>query len=175
MYFSNILAFLYLVVLKRVQIRGGYKFYGLPKVLKHKGSSIKIGKRFESRNFWYANPLGINHPTILCTWAKGSKIIVGDDVGISGGSIVASVKIEIGSRTLIGANSTIIDTDFHPAKAEGRRYSKKGVKSAAVWIGKDVFIGMNCTVLKGVRIPDGSVIPAGSTVVASKDRGYKLR
>jgi acetyltransferase-like isoleucine patch superfamily enzyme len=91
-----------------------YKFYGLPKVFRHRGSKIEIGNRFENRNVWYSNPLGINHPIIICTWDNGTEIKIGNDVGISGGSIVAAKKIEIGNGTIIGVNTTIIDTDFHP-------------------------------------------------------------
>jgi len=140
------------------------KFYGFPYVFRHKGSSIVIGKRFEDRNWCGSNPLGINHRTILCTWKKGALIKVGKDVGISGGSIVAAKKIEIGDGTLIGANTTIIDTDFHPLESPRRRYETKNVRSAPVKIGKNVFIGTNAIILKGVNIPDNFVIPAGSVV-----------
>jgi acetyltransferase-like isoleucine patch superfamily enzyme len=100
----------------------------------------------------------------LCTWSKGAKIEIGNDVGISGGSIVANKSIEIGDGTLIGANTTIIDTDFHPIKSNNRRYDKKGIASKPIKIGKNVFIGMNCIVLKGSTISDNSVIPAGTIV-----------
>jgi acetyltransferase-like isoleucine patch superfamily enzyme len=125
---------------------------------------IEIGKKFETRNWWWSNPLGINHPTIICTWKRSAQIIIGNNVGVSGGSIVASKKIEIGDGTLIGVNTTIIDTDFHPIKSKNRRYDKKNIKSKPVKIGKNVFIGMNCVILKGVEISDNSVIPAGSVL-----------
>lgn len=155
--------FIYLKVMG-VRTMYGSKFYGFPKIYRHKESGIKIGNRFENRNWWWSNPLGVNHPTIICTWSKNAEILIGDDVGISGGSIVASNKIEIGAGTLIGANTTIIDTDFHPVKGKSRRYKKKAVKSAAIKIGKNVFIGMNCIILKGVNIPDNATIPAGAVV-----------
>lgn len=157
-------AVLYLQLIKGVQILDGFKMYGLPKVFRHNGSSITIGRRFESRNNWDSNPLGIDHPTIICTWRKGAEIIIGNDVGISGGSIVAAQKIEIGDGTLIGANTTIIDTDFHPVESSRRRYDKKAIKTKPVSIGKNVFIGMHCIILKGVTIPDNAIVPAGSVV-----------
>lgn len=164
MYLCKVLGFLYLVVYKGVRLSGGYKFYGLPKVLRHRESFIKIGKCFENRNSWYSNPLGINHPTIFCTWSKRASIKIGNNVGISGGSIVASKSIEIGDGTIIEANTVIIDTDFHPVKGKNRRYKKSGIRSAPVRIGKNVFIGMNCVILKGVSISDNATIPAGSIV-----------
>lgn len=147
-----------------ITIDQGGKFYGFPKVFRHSGSKIKIGKNFECRSWWFSNPLGINHPTVICTWSKSAEITIGDDVGMSGGSVVASKKIEIGNGTIIGANSTIIDTDFHPIKSTRRRYKKEGVKSLPVKIGKNVFIGMNVLILKGANIPDNSIVPAGSVV-----------
>lgn len=140
------------------------KFYGIPKIFKTTGSTIVIGDRFEARSWWFSNPLGVNHPLILCTWSKTAEIIIGDDVGITGGSIVAAERIEIGDETLIGANSTIIDTDFHPLKSLHRRYEKEGVKSYPVKIGKNVFVGMNSIVLKGANISDNSIVPAGDVV-----------
>lgn len=147
-----------------VKIEGGYKFYGMPKILRHRESKIKIGANFENRNTWDSNPLGLWHPTILCTWSKNALITIGNDVGISGGSIVSATKIEIGNGVLIGANCTIIDTDFHPTASKNRRYDKKGIKSEPVKIGNNVFIGMNSIILKGVTIPDNAIVPAGSVI-----------
>jgi acetyltransferase-like isoleucine patch superfamily enzyme len=154
--------------LKGVEIGSSAKFYGMPKVLKFRESKIKIGARFENRNWWDSNPLGINHSTIICTWSRGAKITIGRDVGISGGSLVATKSITIGDGTLIGANTLIIDSDFHPLKSKNRRYAKKGVRSAPIKIGKNVFIGTNCTILKGVTIPNSAIIPAGAIMRRQK-------
>lgn len=159
MYLIKPFVFVYLKF-NGVKIGKGFKFYGLPRIYKTYGSSITIGDNFESRNWWFCNPLGINHPLILCTWSKNAVISIGNDVGVSGGSIVSNTKIEIGDRVLIGANSTIIDTDFHPTKGN-KRYSKDNIKSAEVVIGNDVFIGMNSIILKGAKIKEGGLVPAG--------------
>jgi len=152
---------------KKVSIGTRFKFYGLPKILRHKGSRIIIGNNFENRNWWFSNPLGINHPTVLCTWSSNAQIIIGNDVGISGGSIVATEKIEIGDGTLIGANCMIIDSNFHPIKSANRRYDKKNIMSASIKIGRNVFLGTGCIILKGSTIPDNSVVPAGKVVRSS--------
>lgn len=146
-----------------VKLGRSANFYGLPKVFRHRGSKISIGQNFENRNWLFSNPLGIDHPTILTTWSKNAKIIIGSNVGISGGSICAQGIIEIGDNCLIGANCTIIDTDFHPLDAKNRRY-KKVADSRNVQLEKNVFVGMNTTILKGVRIGMNSVIGAGSIV-----------
>lgn len=162
MYLIKPFVYIYLVI-SGVSIGKGFKFYGFPKVYRTKGSTITIGDNFESRNWWFSNPLGINHPLIICTWSSDSSIRIGNDVGISGGSIVSDKEISIGDRVLIGSNSTIIDTDFHPTSGE-KRYSKSNIKSEKVLIGDDVFIGMSSVVLKGVKIEKDKVIPAGSVI-----------
>jgi acetyltransferase-like isoleucine patch superfamily enzyme len=149
--------------LNGVQLGKGSKFYGFPKILKHRKSRIVIGDNFEARSWWFSNPLGVNHALILSTWEDGAEIIIGDDVGITGGSVVSAKSIKIGDRTLIGANSTIMDTNFHPLKGD-LRYSKLNVATEPIVIGKNVFIGMNAIILKGMQIQDNSVIAAGEIV-----------
>jgi acetyltransferase-like isoleucine patch superfamily enzyme len=64
----------------------------------------------------------------------------------------------------VGANTTIVDTDFHPLDPTERRLRPAEAKTAPIFIEDDVFIGMNCLILKGVRLGQGSVVGAGSVV-----------
>ncbi len=84
-------------------------------------------------------------------------------MGISGNTIYAWEKIIIGDRTQIGANTKIIDTDFHPLEYE-KRIGRDRANSKPVVIGNDVFIGMNSIILKGSKIGNGCVIGAGAVV-----------
>src|SRR5712691_11873227 len=77
---------------------------------------------------------------------------------------------------MIGWNTTIVDTDFHPLQpAErivdavacsplGKGRPRTEIPKRAVVIEDDVWIGPNVTVLKGVRIGAGAFIEAGSLV-----------
>ncbi|MBW0177667.1 MAG: acyltransferase [Sediminibacterium sp.] len=56
-----------------------------------------------------------------------------------------------------------MDFDGHPVWPPEDRWEKKG-PAAPVVIENDVWIGMNCLILKGVKIGHGSVIAAGSVV-----------
>lgn len=141
-----------------------WKIYGCPVIQKHSESTIAIGKNFCMRNFFGSNPLGPLRPILLSTRNANSKIVIGDDVGISGGQICADVSIKIGDRVLIGANCIIVDTDFHPTHPQMRIDDPKAGSALAVVIEEDVFIGMNSIILKGVRIGRGSCIGAGSVV-----------
>ncbi len=67
------LAYIYARILSGIKLGDSFKFYGLPKIYRHRGSKITIGERFENRNQWHSNPIGINHPTIICTWTKEKK------------------------------------------------------------------------------------------------------
>lgn len=164
MYALRPFAWFYLKIFCGVKIGRDYKFYGLPRIFRYRKSNIVIGKCFENMNRWDSNPLGINHPTILCTWGSKALIKIGNDVGISGGSVVSAESIEIGDGTLIGVNTTIIDTDFHPLESLKRRYEVDNIRSKGIKIGKNVFIGANCLILKGSEISDNSIVPAGSIV-----------
>jgi acetyltransferase-like isoleucine patch superfamily enzyme len=100
------------------------------------------------------------------TLRKEAIIRIDADTGISGGTICAAICVKIGKECLIGANVTISDTDFHPIKASNRRYSDDqiDIKSSAIIIEDNVFIGTGAVILKGVRIGVNSIIGAGAVV-----------
>ena len=70
--------------------------------------------------------------------------------------------IEIGDGALIGHNTTIatLNHDFAPDK-------RQNITPKPVKIGKNVWIGSDCTILPGVEIGDGAIIGAGSVVTKS--------
>jgi acetyltransferase-like isoleucine patch superfamily enzyme len=87
----------------------------------------------------------------------GAKIIIGNDVGISGSSISADTTVTIGNRVLIGTGCIISDSDAHPIKVEDRMYPTKTVSKPIV-IDDDVFIGDRSIILKGVTIGKKAVL-----------------
>ena len=142
-------------------------FYGAPVLQKHRGSHMQFGPKLCLRSSVRSNPLGPSHPVILVTWQPGARLEIGRDFAMTGGTICAAEHVSIGNRVTIGANTTIVDTDFHPIESERRRQSPDGGETAPVVIEDDVFIGMNCLILKGVRIGAASTIGAGSVVTRS--------
>lgn len=149
----------------------GWKIYGRPIIQRHRKSAINIGKNAIIRSSAVSNPLGPYRPTILSTRTIDALLSIGDDVGITGGTICAANRIEIGDRVWIGANSTIVDTDFHPLDPIERQKNPLDGANAPVIIEDDVFIGMNSLILKGVHIGRGSVIGAGSVVSGDVPKG----
>jgi acetyltransferase-like isoleucine patch superfamily enzyme len=154
----------FLFWLNQIKWGSNWKMYGIPIIQKHRGSTMKFGSGFSLRSSPRSNPLSPNHPVTLCTWLPDAVLEIGDNFGMTGGTLCAAEHISIGNNVAIGANSTVIDTDFHPLNSELRRIDPQGAKTAPIYIEDDVFIGMNCLILKGVTIGKSSVIGAGSVV-----------
>jgi acetyltransferase-like isoleucine patch superfamily enzyme len=141
-----------------------WRFYGVPIVQKHRDSQMFFGPGLRLRSSLRSNPLGPNHPVILATRKPGACLEIGAHFAMTGGCICAEENIAIGDHVVVGANTTIVDTDFHPLEFQMRLLSGANAETARVLIEDRVFIGMNCLILKGVRIGEGSVIGAGSVV-----------
>jgi acetyltransferase-like isoleucine patch superfamily enzyme len=149
-----------------ISVGSRVQFYGMPIVTKFDASKIEVGDDCVICSRSDSTDLGVNHPVILRTLRKGAEIVIGSHTGISGGSICAAVRVEIGRECLIGANVTIVDTDFHPLKSDSRRYNtnQEEIAASAIYIEDNVFIGAGVIILKGVRIGKNSVIGACAVV-----------
>lgn len=150
--------------LKGVRWGRGWRILGTPIIQRHRGSVINLGEGLVLRSWRSSNPLTPNHAVVLATRSRTAVIKIGRDCGFTGTTIVAAESIEIGDRVLVGANTTIVDTDFHPLNWRDRQLDINAGKHRPVVIEDDVFIGMNTLILKGVRVGRGSVIGAGSVV-----------
>ncbi len=151
--------------LQRVKYGRACVFKGMPIITKSRNASIEIGNKCRFRSGILTNLLGLYQRTIIVAKGKGC-VKIGEAVGVSGATIYARELIEIGDKTLIGANTKILDNDFHPIDPEIRLVTPgDNIPVSPVKIGRNVFIGCNSLVLKGVTIGDNSVIGAGSVVV----------
>jgi len=140
---------------------------GLPRIRIAQGGEIRLGNNVHLVSRSGANPLWLHRPCSLSVRA-GARIVIGDGSGFSGVVICAASAIEIGARVLVGANSTIVDTDFHPLSPEARReHATRGAVSRPIRIGDDVFIGMHALILKGTDLGEGCVVGAGAVVAGS--------
>jgi len=142
----------------------GVRIYGVPKICRAPGAKIVLGENTSLRSRTASNVLLARY-CILAATREGAVLEIGDNVGISGATLVATTGIFVGPRTLIGAEAMIIDSDFHPLDpAERRIHQTAGTLSSPVRVGSDVFIGARALILKGVSIGDGAVIGAGAVV-----------
>ena len=80
--------------------------------------------------------------------------------------MLAAIKIKIGNNVMIGAQSMIIDTDFHHSDPN-KRHDRTDIPARPIIIEDNVFIGANCTILKGITIGENSVIGAIRVVINS--------
>jgi acetyltransferase-like isoleucine patch superfamily enzyme len=107
---------------------------------------------------------------------RDGHVQIGDYSYFTNSILLCELELIIGNYVMIGWNTTIADTDFHPlAPAErvadalacsplaaGR--PRPEIPRRPVVIEDDVWVGPNVTILKGVRIGQGSFIEAGSLV-----------
>jgi serine acetyltransferase len=149
----------------------GFGFYGAPIVQKHRHSKMAFGPGLQLRSRLRANPLGINHRVVLATLTREAELVVGERFAMSGGSICVAERVTIGNDVALGANTTIVDTDFHPLRFDDRMARPLDGKTRPVRIEDGVFIGAGCLILKGVTIGRGSVIGANSVVTTSVPPG----
>jgi acetyltransferase-like isoleucine patch superfamily enzyme len=152
--------------INRVRIGKSVIFNGLPEIRRYPESEISIGDNCIVNSARKFVLLGYGKPCKFVTIRKDSRIIIGKNVGLSGVIIVSDSSIEISDNVMIGANSMIIDTDFHHSHLNQRHLESTGT-SRPILIEENVFIGANCIVLKGVIIGENSVIGAGSVVVSN--------
>jgi carbonic anhydrase/acetyltransferase-like protein (isoleucine patch superfamily) len=142
------------------------RLVGMPIIRAFPGSTIDIGERSELVSTPSRATMVLNHACMVQTYRAGARIALAGDVGMSGATICSVLGITIGARTMLGANVTVIDTNFHPLAAEGRRFAPipEPRPEDEVVIGADVFIGTGAFILPGTRIGDGTVVAAASVV-----------
>jgi len=155
-----------------VKFGQGSRCYGPVHILRHPKSEMVIGNNVTIvSSTKRCTASSIFAPAKMRTLSGTAKIIIEDNVGLNGTSISARSKtVRIGKGTMIAPNVTITDSDFHRIwPPENRAISPGFENDADVIIGKNVWIGMQAIILKGVHIGDNSVIAAGSVVTRDID------
>ena len=148
-----------------INVGTGLVSYGIPYVYISRKGRCKIGKNFLVSSSLLSSISG-NKTKTRIEVRSGAYLLIGDNVGLSGVTVFCFENITIGNNTKIGFGSHIYDTDFHSLDPQIRNSYKDQLfaKKRPVHIGKNVFIGTQSIVLKGVTIGDNSIIAAGSVV-----------
>jgi len=148
---------------------GKVNLVGLPVITAASNSILRVGDNVTFVSSRYFNPIGLNKRTNIRLLRNKSKLVIGNNTGLSGVTICCEKEITIGNNVGFGANCIIIDTDFHNFRAkEQKDFDDPAlVPVEPVVIEDNVKIGMNVTILKGVSIGNGTIIAANSTVVKS--------
>lgn len=145
---------------------GYVTLHGKPIIQKEPGSIIRMGKGVVLVSNSEANTAGINHPVIIATHSKDAEVVLENNVGMSGVSINCVKRCVFKEGVMLGANVNVWDTDFHPIDPQ-KRVQQKSIMDAhysPILIEKNVWIGANTTVLKGVTIGENTVVGAMSLV-----------
>ena len=150
------------------------RFVGLPVVKVLDGASLKFGSRFLALSSAISNPVGMPHVTILSARGPSAKLEIGDNVGVSGATIVCRDSIKIGNHVLMGGGAMIMDNEIDVSTRLMNTDSTGGLSQALtspVVIGNDVFIGARAIILKGVTVGDAAIIGAGAVVTCDVPAG----
>ena len=122
------------------------------------GGSIEIGRGTEIAA----------RCTIL---AEGGTIRIGDDCHLGIGTLVhAKAGVEIGDDALVAQYVAIRDHD-HGTSDPALPYRSQGFVTAPVRLGRNVWLGVKVTVLKGATVGDGAVVGANAVVTGAIDAG----
>lgn len=142
-----------------VELGSGVILNGTPYVRRKGNGRIILGDRVNINSSRWGNWLGTPGAMILNVEA-GAVLKFNAGAGVSSSQIIANIGIEIGENSMIGAGCLICDSDMHELPLG----AGKPTAMAPIRIGKGVFVGARCIILKGVNIGDGAVIGAGSVV-----------
>lgn len=144
----------------------GFLAIGIPYIYISRSGTCKIGNQCMIASSRLSSISGAEMKTKI-EIRYGATLTLGNNVGISGGTLFCEEAITVDDNVKIGFGTHIYDTDFHSLDAKDRlsKEDARKAKKKPVHIGKNVFVGTQCIILKGVNIGDNAVIAAGSVVV----------
>lgn len=141
------------------------RIWGRFELMMFPGGRITIGDDFHLVSSPGRSTITLYSRGSLTAFSTG-EIVIGDNVGLNGTAITSKRRIRIGDGTMIAANVIIVDSDFHAQWPPDARLTSSTVDDdREVVIGRNVWIGINSVVLKGVTIGDNAIVGAGSIVV----------
>jgi len=172
-YLSRLPVYLFCGMLAKLYLRfwgvrfgAGLTLNSFPICRRSKGAKIRIGSNVTISNKISENLVGIAHRTVLAAVGEKAELLIGDKVGISGAILFSTCSITIEDDVNIGVGVKIYDTDFHPTEAMARRgHDVSKIKAAPVRICRDVWLGAESMVLKGVTVGARSIVAARAVVV----------
>ena len=98
------------------------------------------------------------------------RIVLGREVTLLANVTINSYeRVEVGDHTALGDGCYLQDNDH--GTEPGTPVMEQPSYGSPISIGRDVWLGARCIVLKGVAIGDGTVVGAGSVVVRSLPAG----
>jgi len=153
------------ILYRSIEIPTSTYFRGFPILESKDGGKIIIGDHCTLNSLSIRYHVNLHSRTRLFSDGESARIEIGKNTRIHGSCLHAQSIIKIGSNCLIAGNCNIIDSNGHELLLENAELRYKSVdKPSPIVIENNVWIGTNSTILKGVKIGEGSVIAAGSVV-----------
>jgi acetyltransferase-like isoleucine patch superfamily enzyme len=131
-------------------------------VIINNGNILKLGSNVYLRSISKGYQAGMPFPTSILLDVKGAEVEIGDNSRINGVYIHAQKSISIGKNCVIASGVNIIDTNGHVLLSLDRTIGRDTPEE--IIIEDNVWIGLNCTILKGTKIGKNSVVSTGSVV-----------
>jgi acetyltransferase-like isoleucine patch superfamily enzyme len=139
-----------------------------PGLIKIGFGNVGIFDRKTSRTVWevsgtiiFGGKTNIGHGSKICVGNSGTLTINENFTITAESTIVCYDKIEFGRNCLLSWDILIMDTDLHHIKNKDGEIINS---DKPVIIGDNVWIGCRNLILKGAKIPNGSVIGASSVI-----------
>ena len=147
------------------------------------GENCAIDSSLTFKHFYSEATVAIRMGDNVTIWRSALSVEregiveIGNDCYLANATIVCCSRIVLGARVMVSGGVTIADSDFHPKDPAARladtvaispigdRSRRPTIESQPVFVGDDVWIGYNATILKGVQIGAGTHIAPGSVVV----------
>jgi acetyltransferase-like isoleucine patch superfamily enzyme len=114
-----------------------------------------------------------------------ATVTIGSFCFLSNVVLLAELEVVVGDYVMVGWNTTITDSDFHPVAPALRVQDARAlsplhlgtrppIASRRVVIEDDVWIGPSAVVLKGVRIGRGAFVEPGAVVTRDVPPGARV-
>jgi acetyltransferase-like isoleucine patch superfamily enzyme len=123
---------------------------------------IKISKDVYLRGRSRGYQAGMPFPTTLLVDVSTAELKIECNCRINGAYIHAQKSVTIGKNCVIASGVNIMDSNGHIVYSSNRTEGRDEPDS--IFIGDNVWIGLNSIILKGTNIGHNSIVAAGSVV-----------
>lgn len=133
-------------------------------IIKNK-RQLKIGENILLNSSPKGYHAAMPFPSTILVDVPKAKLEIGDNTRVNGAFIHSQSSIHIGKNCVIASGVNIIDSNGHQVNSNNRTIGRDN--PAPIFIGDNVWIGINSIILKGTSIGNNCVISAGSVVKGS--------
>ena len=123
---------------------------------------LKLGNNVYLRSISRGYQAAMPFSTTILIDVEDAQISIGNNTRINGAYIHAQKSILIGDNCVIASGVNILDSNGHQLCSNNR--TKGRDKPEDIVIQENVWIGINCVILKGTIIGKNSVVSAGTIV-----------